>query len=391
MKTHRLAPLFLAVTLLCLGACGSPARVDDGKVGVEATVKQLSCPATGGPLVPTSAKELGGNSLSFPAASNGSDRGLFFTRPYESAGAAETQDETLLSVGSDGTFTQRSFAQQVGGPARVFDLAFAQDRFVAVGHFRGSLAVWSSTTGDEWILSLQRASLRGATLAEIAFGPSGWVVVTVSADDVFIVRSRDLKEWSQEVPAPAAIQAIQDLSGGPSGYVAVSDTFRQGEEPGDSQALAWFSRDGMSWNEALRSKKPTRVEKIVWGSDHFVVAGSDAHAPAVWTSQDGRRWEEFRGCDVGKNAPPELRSLSVASAGFVAVGAGFALSSVDGLNWSQVGFMPRVTHPTKDTALGWDIDSQAALGETVYVSIRSGASEITKVSLLDLLQPRANN
>ncbi|HEY4607504.1 MAG TPA: hypothetical protein VIH55_07620 [Acidimicrobiia bacterium] len=66
----------------------------------------------------------------------------------------------------------------LGEQGYVFNLAWHEGRFVAVGGFGiGEPAAWTSTTGEDWELIENFASLTDVDLYTIETGPAGWVIL----------------------------------------------------------------------------------------------------------------------------------------------------------------------------------------------------------------------
>jgi hypothetical protein len=242
--------------------------------------------------------------------------------------------------------------------------------FVAVGiDFSGNdpdAAVWTSVDGITWSRVPHDESVFGGTLSQemnsVTVGGPGLVAVGFDGGhdhmdgsgiedlDAAVWTSVDGLTWSR-VPADDSVfggpdnQAMQSVTVGGSGLVAVgydgeNDWF---EPPGD--AAVWTSVDGMTWSRVPHDESVFGVGVVVAmhdvtvGGPGLVAVGIDLVAPGyhpsnlgVWTSVDGLNWsriphdeEEFRGG----------QSVTAGGPGLVAVGNGVWVSA-NGTVWSQV-------------------------------------------------------
>jgi hypothetical protein len=107
-------------------------------------------------------------------------------------------------------------------------------------------------------------------------------------------------------------------------------------DEGSSEAAAWWSADGRSWELAQEFPAGQRILALTAGGPGFVAAGFNKGGAAVWTSIDGRRWQPV--------SDPSLRHgvigrLVATSSGLVGFGwrsdsdASGLYTSPDGYEW----------------------------------------------------------
>jgi hypothetical protein len=146
--------------------------------------------------------------------------------------------------------------------------------------------------------------------------------------------SPDGRTWTLVPDLPdAALRWAYGVAAGPQGLVVVGGG---GAYP-DFRAVAWVSRDGISWASVSRPAG-TEMESVIRWADRLVAVGG---APASWISTDGRTWSGA----PGQASTRGVRLIDVAGVGDRLVAIGFTIRddgflpgawvSGDGLLWSQ--------------------------------------------------------
>ncbi|TDC81670.1 sialidase family protein [Actinomadura sp. 7K507] len=178
---------------------------------------------------------------------------------------------------------------------------------VAVGSASGDAAVWTSADGASWKAAqgLGAAFTRPGSqrLLDVAGGQAGWLAVgydQIAPKRPLVVVSKDGSAWQTADSAAAFGTDKENLAtnaaaSGSAGYVVVGS-----EGP---SAAAWFSTDLRKWErgssddeDALKGSEDAGrwMLDVTGGDPGFTAVGgvsdSEGDRPAVWSSQDGRKW-----------------------------------------------------------------------------------------------------
>jgi hypothetical protein len=232
-------------------------------------------------------------------------------------------------------------------------MAAAGDVQVAVGSADGYPAIWRRQGEGSWTLvsspALTSVRTSGqdhlAALTGVARGPKGWLAVGVPGPVAFT--SADGVTWQ---PAPGNI--AQDLAGasaaevaaGPGGYVIAGNPAAPGAPD------LWWSPDLTSWSQArdLNDVTGSSLVLAVAADAHgFVAVGSHNGKPAAWTTSNGRSWTTIvlplpAGASSAVLQQIASNGNRMAALGQATTAGGvvpFAALSVDGgATWVQVPF-----------------------------------------------------
>jgi hypothetical protein len=279
----------------------------------------------------------------------------------------------------------------------VHEVAFAGDRWIAVGSVSPEAAIWTSDDGRTWtraeiettraddevMVATGVAELDGRLVAIGSWGATNtdqaaWITWTSEDGGATWTESR-------EGPTPLALRAI--TAGGPEfvaagwdyagttpfdAWMAVSpdgndwerlpQTFEAAEihsvvvrdgrivaagsqRGGSGQvAIVWFSDDdGSSWSqvEAPSHGPSMEIQELVsFGDGLIAVGGALETGPAAWLSPDGERWERFefgQGAVADAVAALEDGVVVVGNIAAQDIGAPMAWTSLDGQAWEAGG------------------------------------------------------
>jgi hypothetical protein len=161
----------------------------------------------------------------------------------------------------------------------------------------------------------------GDRAAVWTFDGTGW---TPQASSVFGMAGHAEEMWSVAI-----------LNGT---IVAVGD-----DRVGDHQvAAAWFSPDqGLSWHRAIirggTGNGDQQMTTVVQAGPGLVAVGYDTFSgdenAAVWTSTDGRAWDEVQDPDFGGPGRQEMKGVIPVDGNVVAVGIDTTGSDQNGAVW----------------------------------------------------------
>jgi hypothetical protein len=172
-----------------------------------------------------------------------------------------------------------------------------------------------------WELVHSIAAGRDAHVYAAGGGPDGFVVAArLGADDgPLMLASGDGRTWFEAPEQPALADDDVVMTVAPVGPDWLAAGWRSVAEPAGGIDL-WSSADGLLWEPAGSIAPPDDVEPfgtrvmypshmISHGGSLFLsgaqaVEGSDTRPLGVWTSTDGRSWEEM---DLG--GPAEVRAV----------------------------------------------------------------------------------
>jgi hypothetical protein len=164
------------------------------------------------------------------------------------------------------------------------------------------LALWTSPDGQTWQAAARPAALAGVTIAAVAAGPGGLILVGDTGwNQPGIWTSGDGRHWQrQKLFATFAGAHFLGLTAGPAGWVLSG--YRGGAKPvccavppTNTTPAAWFSPDGKNWQAApVAGAKPapdSQVSRVLIGRDGLVAL--NLAGDSGWVSPDGRRWTVF--------------------------------------------------------------------------------------------------
>ena len=274
--------------------------------------------------------------------------------------SAATSREPLASLSAWRPVTDAVLGQA----SQVYPPAWSGQRFVVAGIQDSKVAFWTSPSGDGWATTDERTY--GYT-SEFAFEPSG-VAVAVGWLNLggAAWTSEDGLRWTK-VPDQAAFRPedgeiavrLLHVAHGEAGYVAIGD-FSAPVNPGWT---LFSSPDGTYWTRhSADTFGGASLLGIAAVADRYVIAGtigeySDDPTAAVWTSIDGRSWDETR-LDASQVAGIAEAPTGIMVTGSVVDGheptaspmdgSDRAFWSADGSTWEavpSVAHRPRELHP----------------------------------------------
>ncbi|MGI9598874.1 MAG: hypothetical protein ACR2QK_22110, partial [Acidimicrobiales bacterium] len=195
--------------------------------------------------------------------------------------------------------------------AEIAAVARSTELDVAVGsRGRGEArrpAAWVRRAGGDWQTVALGQFLESGEgwLVDIDIGPDGGSMLAMgrTVDDTglrppTVWSSDDGLTWSPVEGVPIEADGSEDVHGvsiGPSRSVLTGSTDLRSEE----SAAAWWSEDGLAWNEAMIDIPADATEsflrEVVWFQDRFVAVGGvglgGEFRPAAWSSADGVEWQ----------------------------------------------------------------------------------------------------
>ena len=289
---------------------------------------------------------------------------------------------------------QRLDVSALNGEAFTSGLAYANDRFVAVGGLDcdglhptacwGS--VWTSSDGLSWarldrspalaVTTLMPTSGPEPGLLDVAGGPGGFVAIGYGMDGAAVWHSADGLAWDLAPSADAFHDArIHAVAATPAGWTIVGEVFVGTLRTGTPRAAIWTSTDGLGWERVPDGpmfdiggyfdtmEEPTSggIEDVASDGTTVVAVGDSCDeegmscVQATWRSSDGLTWKRLADGRAGA-----LTSVAGSPLGFVAAGhecegtssdcndvtSQVLKHSADGLAWATV------QTPTLDGRLG---------------------------------------
>lgn len=299
---------------------------------------------------------------------------------------------------TDGGRTWRAARGALGGGGNQGEMrgvTTAAQGLVAVGHDGGGAAVWTSKDGTVW----QRAAVGDPALA----GPATTMTAVVAFDGGLVAvgqappgpgpgplgaavwTSTDAQRWArvrdrsleQPLGVPGAVIAGgEGLPGlvmiGIAGFPLLDQPFPVPDRP-----AVWTSQDGRRWTAvalpvaATQPGSTNRLEGVVRVGAGLVAVGGEQAArrasgegfrPLVWTSRDGHAWQSATPPRSEGDESVLLRSVASTGAVVVALGVVGTVEDGDlaGWRWSDVGAWQRIVVPAA-VAGGWGMQvAQAA-------------------------------
>ena len=194
--------------------------------------------------------------------------------------------------------------------------------------------IWSSTNGRTWD-EVAFSDADGVPLYAVASGPLGLVAVgrqaVGSIGQQQLLVSADGDDWTRLSGTPFEVPgtSVNDVAGR-SIYVAAGSV---AEPEQDGQAALWTSANGRDWEEVYRSTEDGWIDQVVPNGSGWVAVGTvfrpvsgnvraSIPFPAVWDSADGQTWAQ-RDLPLPATAGGgSAQALLDGAAGVVAVGYG---------------------------------------------------------------------
>jgi len=240
---------------------------------------------------------------------------------------------------------------RIGPSLELVELAAGDGIVIGVGD--NSLVVRSEDGGawehrPRWVLGSYNSVRR--------IGSEFWAV-----GDQGIARSLDGLEW--ELMLYDTGIRLFDVAWNGSVYVAVG----WNPAPGEGQALAATSPDGLDWSYQWLDTGGAVLRGVRWIGSRFVVVGANG---ILLTSPDGFSWAQFH---FGEQI--SLRDIEWNGDRLVAVGEHWEtgrliLSSTDGVSWEEC--LPPASHGSAFSDVAWVGESFFAvgrpLGDTIFTS-----------------------
>ncbi len=169
---------------------------------------------------------------------------------------------------------------------------------------------WTSINGLAWTREPASSALANAGMTGVVRGGPGFVAVGGAPDGVALTQgpvhavvwtSADGRAWSRikDAPlfhSPAGTDAAYGVTASAittdgSRFVAVGNVATQGDV---GSALAWWSIDGMSWQQATGDRflygQLRAVTSVPGGFLGTGPSGPDSCLGGIWSSVDGRAW-----------------------------------------------------------------------------------------------------
>ena len=237
-------------------------------------------------------------------------------------------------------------------------VAAGHGRYVAVGAtgFPSQTAAWTSTDGLTWAEATVTDSPVGTAMTDVIATEDGFVAFGVESGvfDGTAERARawfspDGLEWQEAVvkaPAKSGNQVVVNgLSDGPAGQMALG-TFIGG----DGGQRLWRTADGLNWE---RAKLPDARGRT-WGGvvsvpQGYLLLGQSLTGESYnWRSADGVGWKRLRGT-------PQFFDVAAADTGaLVGVGYKDIYRSPRGLRaWEKVWTRPKSWQVAGANAFEW--------------------------------------
>jgi len=162
--------------------------------------------------------------------------------------------------------------------ARMLDLAYGNDRYVAIGgDMNGNRsAAMISSDAKQWDVQEYDEKL----LMRITFGGGRFIAVGYQGR---VAVSEDGKQWEEAQPLPE-LDTFISVRHGAGVFVG-----------GGLHGLRMTSRDGLEWQNRVVAEEGQHINSVLWTGDKFVCVGLGA----TFFSPDGRQWEAV----PNENAP----------------------------------------------------------------------------------------
>jgi hypothetical protein len=286
------------------------------------------------------------------------------------SGAAGIQPHLLLAGARGRQQVGQSVLTAAATPDTTINaLATAGQAQVAAGAAGGAPALWLASAGGQWApASLQLpASWRSGALLSAVHGGSGWLTVGQAGVQApyqpVILMSASGTSWTTAPgtgPLTSPGTSLAAVAAGPAGYVVVGST----PVSGKPVPAAWFSAGLNTW--ALAPLNGTadggQMLAVTAARSGFVAAGAAGSSPAVWTSPGGSAWRLHPLPRPAGTAGAVLTKVTAIGDKVVAIGseyhsaaAGssvpFAAVSADGGRTWRESVLPAPPSPAVVTAL----------------------------------------
>ena len=233
-------------------------------------------------------------------------------------------------------------------------------------------ATWTSSDGTTWQPEPSAPTLAQASIAAVALGSGGIVLVGATGWDApGIWTSTDGRVWRRE-NLPSAVFAhahFRGLADGPNGLILTGAT--GGAPPvccagstGATTPAAWTSTDGQTWQAAsvigAQGSIGDGLSQVFIGGAGAIATGWNEDAP-VWQSSDGRQWSPLPGQNGIPVQPLASDGERILGHSFLAPnGAAFWLSG-DGAIWH-----PLTMAGQTDEMPGWSAPGSSANDAYLY-------------------------
>ncbi|MCC7377145.1 MAG: hypothetical protein IT581_20960 [Verrucomicrobiales bacterium] len=215
-------------------------------------------------------------------------------------------------------------------------VAWAGDRFLAVGNRGNSLLILSSTNGESWASRRFVAQPDDGMLSEIAFqngmyALQGFVRYGRRTTGTVVLTSHDAEQWTAKYePVPSEL----GISSGHRNLVAGNGVFLR---------LAWAFATTAGWPEVstnatdwVASSRPTQpFTSVAFGNGTFLAIDVEGN---VMSSVNGQSWNR-----MGSSPTPALYStVGFAGGAFYLPSANGLAASIAGASWSWSYFPSNV-------------------------------------------------
>jgi hypothetical protein len=274
-----------------------------------------------------------------------------------SRGVAQATPSASPTSGPDRTALRWAKPASISADAYPGDILFWQGTYIAIGSDGNKPATWTSPDLARWTRgSLEGFPLRDAGIGEPLEAPRGGLIAlgvhgrlrcdvgegaTCDPRPIAIWTSADGRSWhGRAAPTVFAGATIAAVAAGPGGILVVGDT-------GWDHPAAWFSADGRSWSrerlpaalfrhaefQGLTAYRGRWVLTGLTDPEQVMCCTGSFHArlkAAAWYSADGRSWKRAS----VESAKQETMFFADASPGGL-VSGGFDTDwvSADGRSW----------------------------------------------------------
>jgi hypothetical protein len=233
------------------------------------------------------------------------------------------------------------------------------------------IGLWTSSDGRAWHKVPTPAVLAGASIASVAAGPTGLVLVGDTGwDKPGIWTSTDGVAWHRETLAggvfgKAHFLGIAVAAGGwvLTGFVGGSQPVCCAAARSYATPAAWFSADGAHWQAAkmgsgARAGWGMSIGRAFVGRDGLVASsGSDN---AGWISRDGRSWSARPSADGVPVTPWTSDGTRIIGGSFAGHNDLALWVSTDGVAWQALAATGAI-----DQMPGWS--APGAMADTAFV------------------------
>jgi hypothetical protein len=232
-------------------------------------------------------------------------------------------------------------------------------------------AIWTSADGHAWKRAPTPESLAGVSVADMASGPNGLLLVGDTGwAKPGIWTSADGVAWSRE-DLPKDIFASPHFDAVASAFVGwVVTGYMGGSEPrccvssgsNGGTPAAWFSSDGKAWQtatvEGAAAAAGDELSRVFAGGAGLVAWGGPSKSSTGWISADGRVWTARPPSPAWNFIPRASDGRQIVGDSYVEGGRDLFAVSTDGVVWQtltdtgatdQVPMWSGMGSPTADT------------------------------------------